>query len=64
MLVWLLLPIPLELVPAHSPDDPLANVPAQVQQEIADAVGGIVRPPPYLLVAQVLQAALDLRQVV
>jgi hypothetical protein len=37
-------------------NQPLPDVTVQVQDQIADAIAGIVRPPPHLFVAQSFDA--------
>src|SRR5262249_42098647 len=44
---------------ADAGHDPLPQVAAQVQDQVADAVETRLRPPPHLLVIQLTQAVLD-----
>lgn len=45
---------------ADAGDDPLPEIPAQVKHEVADGIHRFGRPPPDLLIGQLLQAVLDL----
>ena len=61
--VELALPLPLVLSPAYSADDPLPNIPCQMQEKIPDAVRLGISPPPHFLIRQLLDAPLDSREI-
>ena len=63
-LIELPLAMPLELSLADAADNPLPDVAAKVKQQIADAVGCLIRTPPNVLVVEHLEAPLDFRQVI
>ena len=61
--VEFLLAAPLERTLADAADDPLGDVAAQVQNEIANAVRSLVRSPPEISIGEPLQAPFDFQQV-
>ena len=52
--------IPVVWLRANTGKDPLPRVPAEVQDQVPDAVRFFVRAPPNLLVREFLETALDL----
>ena len=58
-LVELLLAPPLVRRAAHPAHDPLAGVPAQVEHQVADAVGGVVGTPPEIRIVETLEGEPD-----
>ena len=50
--------------PAHSAYDPLARIAAQMQHQIADAVGLGIGSPPDLVITESLQTLFDLGEII
>src|SRR2546423_11371994 len=48
--------------PTYTAYNPLPRIAAQMQQQVPDAVGLFIRPPPDLFVRQPLETPFDLRQ--
>src|SRR5262249_51796495 len=61
--VELALPLPHVLLSAESADDPLSNVPVQVQKQIANAVRLRIGSPPDLRSRDALHGLLDARKI-
>jgi hypothetical protein len=53
----------VDFVPANSADNPLPNIPGEVEQQIPDAIGRFVGAMPEVILRQSVDAVPDLRQV-
>lgn len=62
-LIELVLPVALVRPLAHAADDLLLNIAGKMQDQIAHAVGSLVRPPPNIFLRQQRQTMFNLRQV-
>src|SRR5206468_7275797 len=57
-----LLSMPQVFTSSDSSEDPLRDVAAKMQHQVADTVGRVIRSPPDVLILQTLETALDLWQ--
>jgi len=62
-LVELLLTAPRVGGAAEAADDPLADIPRQMENEISDAVARLIGAPPELLPREAVEAGFDLREI-
>jgi hypothetical protein len=61
--IELMLPVTHIRLSTHAADNPLSNVAIEVEDQIADAVGGLVGSPPDVLNRQSLDCLLDARHI-